>query len=77
MELISIMPAWGVKVEVKLPGATKKLARTRNGFVEVDGFIPTARQNPVTGRWEDVVNNRGFAYAKRNDISYYKKRDAR
>lgn len=76
MELISIKPAWGVRVEVKLPGAAKSCKRTRNGFIEVDGFLPTCRQNPVTGCWEDVVNPRGFAYAKRNDINYQRKRVA-
>jgi hypothetical protein len=43
-------------------------------FTKDYGDIPVARFNSITKKWEQCINPRGNAYAKRNDIKYRKKR---
>lgn len=40
------------------------------------GDIPCATLNDQTGKMMAVVNNRGFAYARRNDIRLFNKKKA-
>lgn len=42
-------------------------------FTIVEGEIPVICYNKITEKFEDVVNNRGYAYAARKRLKYKKK----
>lgn len=48
--------------------------RRRHSFIKTYGDVPVARINRITGLWEEVVNNRGRAYAARRRRSYRAKK---
>ena len=56
------------------PGSSlrKRNKRLTRGFCEDYGDIPVCRLNDTTKTRENVVNNRGFAYALRNAQKYKK-----
>jgi len=41
-------------------------------FTKDFGDIPTGRLNKITGKFEEVVNNRGYAYATRKRKKFRK-----
>lgn len=43
-------------------------------FTKCYGDVPVAHFNEITKKMEPVVNNRGYGYAKRNDIKYRKRK---
>lgn len=45
----------------------------RKSFMDDLGDIPICRINEITGCIEEVVNTRGYGYAKRNDLKFRKK----
>ena len=45
----------------------------RTGFTKDCGDLPVRRFNEITEKMEEVVNNRGYGYAKRKDIKYRKR----
>lgn len=45
------------------------------GVQKYYGDVPVARYNKVTKQFEHVVNPRGNAYAKRNDVRYRKRKE--
>jgi hypothetical protein len=45
----------------------------KNAFHKDHGSIPVAYINPVTCKFEEVVNTRGYAYALRRAKKYRKK----
>jgi len=49
--------------------------KVHRDFTNDVGDIPVARSNPDTGLWEQVVNNRGRAYAARKRLKYRKDKD--
>ena len=44
--------------------------RHRRAFINTFGEVPVLRFNEITGKFEDVVNPRGRAYAARNRLKY-------
>jgi hypothetical protein len=63
-----------VPIEIKCWHIHKIGKRVHRDFTKDVGDIPVARINTVTGKVEDVVNNRGFAYATRNRKKFRNKR---
>lgn len=61
-----------VRINWKIWHIHKIGKRCHRDFTKDCGDIPVARYNKVTRETEDVVNTRGYAYAKRNDIKYKK-----
>lgn len=51
-------------------------ARRRCSFIKTYGDVPVARINEITGKLEDVVNNRGRAYAARRRKAYRNRKEA-
>ena len=48
--------------------------KEHRNFTADYGDIPTATYNDITKKFEEVINTRGFAYAKRNHFKYHKKK---
>lgn len=48
----------------------KVCGKCHRDFTKDFGDVPVTRVNPETGNWEEVVNNRGLAYATRNRLMY-------
>ncbi len=48
--------------------------RGRYAFTKDCGDVPSLRFNSITGRIEEVVNNRGRAYAARRRLKYRNKK---
>jgi len=72
--------------DIPAVAVTKKIANTTNwkraksnrfSFVKDCGDVPTVCHNPITGVFEDVVNARGNAYARRNQLHFANKKGAK
>lgn len=59
-----------VKYRAKEYHARKMGGRSRRAFANFYGDIPVFYHNDVTGKWEEVVNPRGRAYAARRRQQY-------
>ena len=64
-----------VNIREKCVHIKKIGGRVYNSFVNTFGDLPVANFNEVTNKWEEVVNNRGRAYAARKRLSYRKKHE--
>lgn len=63
----------GVQVFHKFTHIKKIGGKVYNSFALDNGDIPVGNINPITNRWEPVVNNRGRAYAARKRKAYRSK----
>ena len=62
-----------VKIKRKMIHIRKIGGKIYNSIITDYGEIPSVRYNEKTKKFEDVVNTRGNAYAKRNDLKYRRK----
>jgi len=62
-----------VIIKHKVAHVRKLGGRIRKSIIKDYGDIPVANINEVTGKFEEVVNTRGNAYAARKRLSYRKK----
>lgn len=63
-----------VKIRIKMPHIRKIGGRVYDSFINDYGDIPVVNFNTITNKFEEVVNNRGTAYAARNRLRYRNKR---
>jgi hypothetical protein len=47
--------------------------KSHRDFTKDCGDVPVVHINEITGKWEEVVNTRGRAYAARKRLAYRKK----
>jgi hypothetical protein len=59
------VPITRKEVHIRAISAGAK-GRRRNAFIKTYGDVPVVHINEQTGKWEEVVNTRGRAYAARN-----------
>lgn len=62
-----------VRIYHKIKHIHKLKGKIHKNFTQDFGDIPMFRYNPKSGKYEKVVNFRGYAYAKRRDIKYRKR----
>jgi hypothetical protein len=62
-----------VVIEEKQVHVRRIGGRAYRSFIRTCGDVPVVRFNAITGKAEDVVNNRGRAYAARRRRSYRRK----
>ena len=74
MEIYRDVP---VKIRHKCWHIHKLGGKPHRDFTNDYGDIPVAYLNPITKKMEEVVNNRGLAYAARNRQKYRKKYNRR
>lgn len=63
-----------VKIKAKEQHVRKIGGRMYNSFIVTYGDVPMGRFNEITNEFEEVVNNRGKAYAARKRLMYRNKR---
>lgn len=64
-----------IRIRKKMYFVTKIGGKPRFGFCNDWGDVPVHRYNPITKKFEYVVNLRGWGYANRNDCKFHKKLD--
>jgi hypothetical protein len=61
-----------VRILTKITHIRKISGKLYRRIIRDYGDLPTITINPITNNFESVVNNRGYAYAKRNDVQWRK-----